>query len=139
MVSGVATALRVLLIEDSVLLAERIGELIRHLPDVDLMGVVDGEAAAIQRVADSKPDVLILDLHLRQGSGFGVLRSLYEARERPKVIVLTNHDVSAYRSAAELFGVAAFLDKARDYGRLPSLLLTLAQERASDAQPAPGN
>lgn len=101
------------------------------MPDVELIAVVDAEDEAILRIADSRPDVLILDLHLRQGSGFGVLRSLSRSSPWPKVIVLTNYGVNDYRCEAETLGAAAFLDKSRDYGRLPALLLNFAQERAA--------
>jgi two-component system, OmpR family, response regulator len=120
--------LRVLLVEDSALLADRIAELIRRLPGVDLIDTVDSEAAALQQVTASTPDLLILDLHLRTGSGFGVLRSLARAAAwRPKVIVLTGFDLPEYRRQAESFGVEAFLNKSRDYHRLPSLLADYAK------------
>jgi two-component system, OmpR family, response regulator len=124
-------SLRVLLAEDSSLLAARLTELIRRLPDVDLIETVDTEAAALGNIADSRPDVLILDLHLRSGSGFGVLRSLSRGGHRPKVVILTNFGLPEYRHEAELFGVEAFLDKSRDYFRLPSLLRGFARERAA--------
>ena len=66
--------LRVLLIEDSASLAARLIELVNPLPDVDLIDTVDTEADALDRISAGSPDVLILDLHLREGSGFGVLR-----------------------------------------------------------------
>ena len=124
-------SLRVLLVEDSSLLAERLAELIHRLPGIDLIDTVDTEAAALKRVATATPDVLILDLHLRDGSGFGVLRSLARvgAKERPKVIILTNFGLAEYRREAEALGVEAFLDKSRDYFRLPSLLSGFAKER----------
>jgi two-component system, OmpR family, response regulator len=125
-------SLRVLLAEDSSLLAARLTELIRRLPDVQLVGTVDSEAAALSHVATETPDVLILDLHLRSGSGFGVLRALARARastRRPKIIILTNFGLPEYRREAEAFGVEAFLDKSRDYFRLPSLLTDFARER----------
>ena len=115
-------SLRVLLVEDSSLLATRLAELIQRLPDVDLIDTVDSEAEALRTVSSSTPDVLILDLHLRTGSGFGVLRSLERGAGRPKVIILTNFGLPEYRREAESFGVEAFLDKSRDYYRLPSLL-----------------
>jgi len=124
-------SLRVLLIEDSALLATRLIELVERLPDVDLIDTVDTEADALHRISARRPDVLILDLHLREGSGFGVLRSLaLGTRPRPKIIVLTNFGLPEYRREAELFGVEAFLDKAREYIRLPSLLTDFAKERA---------
>ncbi len=124
-------ALRVLLVEDSSLLAARLGELIRRLPDVDLIDTVQTESDAVDRVNAALPDVLILDLHLRTGSGFGVLRSL--ARDplprRPKIVILTNFGLPEYRREAELFGVEAFLDKSRDYFRLPALLRDFAKDQ----------
>jgi two-component system, OmpR family, response regulator len=123
------SSLRVLLVEDSSLLAARLSELIRRLPEVDLIDTVDSEAEALRRVAASTPDVLILDLHLRSGSGFGVLRSLGRSRgPRPKIIILTNFGLPEYRRQAESFGVEAFLDKSCDYYRLPTLLSGMATE-----------
>jgi DNA-binding NarL/FixJ family response regulator len=130
-------SLRVLLVEDSSLLAARLSELIRRLPNVDLIDTVESEDAAVNRITTSVPDVLILDLHLRTGSGFGVLRSL--ARDnvapRPKVVILTNFGLPEYRREAESFGVEAFLDKSRDYFQIPALLRGFAQERVAPATP----
>jgi len=127
-------SLRVLLAEDSTLLAARLTELIRRLPDVELVGTVDSESDALSHVASDTPDVLILDLHLRSGSGFGVLRALARARSpgrrRPKIVILTNFGLPEYRREAESFGVEAFLDKSRDYFRLPSLLTDFARDRS---------
>ncbi len=131
-------SLRVLLVEDSSLLAGRLAELIRRLPDVDLIDTVQTETDALTQINTAVPDVLILDLHLRSGSGFGVLRSLArdKASQRPKVIILTNFGLPEYRREAETFGVEAFLDKSRDYFRLPALLRDFANER-SVSGPAP--
>jgi two-component system, OmpR family, response regulator len=125
-------SMRVLLVEDSGVLAGRIAELIRRLPRVDLIGTVDTEADAVERIASASPDVLILDLHLRDGSGFGVLRSLERTGTgRPRVIVLTGFDLPQYRREAETLGVDAFLNKSRDYHRLPVLLSSYAAQRGA--------
>ncbi|HXY97434.1 MAG TPA: response regulator [Steroidobacteraceae bacterium] len=130
-----SSCMRVLLVEDSGVLAGRITELIERLPHVELIGTVDTEADAVDRIASAAPDVLILDLHLRDGSGFGVLRSLGRASaRRPKVIVLTGFDLPQYRHEAETLGVDAFLNKSRDYHRLPVLLSSYAAQRGT--QPA---
>ena len=120
--------LSVLLVEDSALLATRLAELIRQLPDVDLIDVVATEADALARIEELSPQVMILDLHLRAGSGFGVLRALSGRQHRPKVVVLTNFGLVEYQRVAEALGAEAFLDKARDYFRIPSLLTRFASE-----------
>ena len=46
-----SSALRVLLVEDSALIAGRLAELIRRLPEVDLIETVATEEDAINRIA----------------------------------------------------------------------------------------
>jgi DNA-binding NarL/FixJ family response regulator len=125
-----APTLRVLLVEDSALLSARLAELLRRLPDIDLVGTADSEAGALDHIKAKEPDVLILDLHLRSGTGFGVLRSLARSTgQRPKIIILSNFGLPEYRREAEHYGVEAFLDKSREYFRLPSLLNDFARGR----------
>lgn len=58
-------------VEDSSLWTARLSGLISNLPDVDLIATVETEADAISQIANCVPHVLILDLHLRSGSGLG--------------------------------------------------------------------
>jgi len=115
-------ALRVLLVEDSKVLTERLTEAIRQIPEVELVGTADTESAALAAVKRDPIDVIILDLHLKQGTGFGVMRALAGAHSRPRIIVLTNYDLPEYKNAAIALGATHFLDKARDYARLPEVL-----------------
>ena len=88
-----AQGLRVLLVEDSKVLTERLTEAIRQIPDVELIGTADTEAAALAAVKRDAIDVIILDLHLKQGTGFGVMRALATTQLKPRIIVLTNYDL----------------------------------------------
>jgi DNA-binding NarL/FixJ family response regulator len=117
-----AECLRVLLVEDSKVLTERLAEAIRQIPQVELIGTADTEAAAVASAKGDSVDVIILDLHLKQGTGFGVMRALAMAQLKPRIIVLTNYDLPEYKNAAIALGASHFLDKARDYGRLPEVL-----------------
>ena len=114
--------LRVLLVEDSTVLTERLSEAIGQIAGVELVATADTESAAIAAAKRESPDVIILDLHLKQGTGFGVMRALATTQQKPRIIVLTNYDLPEYKNAAIALGATHFLDKARDYGRLPELL-----------------
>jgi DNA-binding NarL/FixJ family response regulator len=114
--------LRVLLVEDSKVLTERLTEAIRQISAVELVGTADTEAAALAAVRREPVDVIILDLHLKQGTGFGVMRGLPAGPGKPRIVVLTNYDLPEYKNAAIALGATHFLDKARDYGRLPDVL-----------------
>jgi DNA-binding NarL/FixJ family response regulator len=123
-----ARRIKVLLVEDSKILVERLTEAIVQIPSVDLIGTADTEAATIALVRRQPIDVIILDLHLRQGTGFGVMRALAAAAMRPRIIVLTNYGMPEYKNAALALGATYFLDKGRDYNRLPELLLEMGKE-----------
>ena len=132
-VDAVARPLRVLLVEDSKVLTERLTEVLGQIPDIELIAPVDTEDAARALVARERVDVMILDLHLRQGNGFGVLRALSQTPERPFIIVFTHYDLPQYKDAALALGASHFMDKVRDYDRLPEVLHELVVKARSRA------
>jgi DNA-binding NarL/FixJ family response regulator len=114
----------VLLVEDSELLAERLREVLSQIAGVEVVGTVGDEGAAVAMTRTGDIHVLILDLQLKHGTGFGVLRTLGE--KRPATIVFTNYALPEYRRWAEQFGVEYFLNKSLDFERLPEVIRALA-------------
>jgi DNA-binding NarL/FixJ family response regulator len=122
-------ALRVLLVEDSDLLCERFSELVEAIPGVELAASVATEGAAIDALRKDDFDVVVLDLQLHRGTGFGVMRRMKGLPRRPAIVVLTNFALKRYRDNALALGARHFLDKARDYERLPGVLRELSAAR----------
>lgn len=127
-----APKIRVLLVEDSQLLAGQLLELLQMISCADSLGVVATEREAIDTAMNAMPDLIILDLHLKQGTGFGVLKALTAAQRLPTVIVLTNYALPQYREQALSLGAHYFLDKSGDFDRLPTIIRQLSDARASD-------
>ena len=75
--------------------------------------------------ASSSPDVVVLDLHLREGNGIDVIRALRQAGTDPTCIVLTNHSGLPYRKAALEAGAHHFFDKSTEIPLMLSLIRTL--------------
>ena len=115
-------SVKVLLVEDSAVLGEILSEALSELPEVDLVGVVDSESEAFRVIARDRVDLIFLDLQLKQGTGFGILRALAGMSRAPRSVVLTNHDLPEYQTAAMALGATYFLDKARDFHRLPEIV-----------------
>lgn len=120
-------ALRVLLVEDSRVLAERLREALATLENIEVVGSVADESAAVAAAREKRPDVIILDLQLKEGTGFGVMQQLGE--KRPIIIVFTNYMLPEYQRIANSLGVQHFLNKAVDYERLPQLLQEIGAAR----------
>lgn len=125
--------LRVLLVEDSPRIAERVRELLVQEEGVRVLDTVADETAALRALTEQDVDVLILDLQLKVGTGFGVLESL--GTHRPTTIVMTNYALPQYRERARQLGVDHFLNKAMDFERLPEIVAQARQhkeQRAAD-------
>lgn len=120
---------RVLLVEDSRLLADRLRESLEALEGVEVVASVADELAAIEALTQRDVDAVVLDLQLRQGTGFGLLERL--GRERPTIIVFTNYELPEYQRRARALGVEHFLSKSRDYERLPQLIQELEKQGAA--------
>jgi two-component system nitrate/nitrite response regulator NarL len=93
---------RVLLVDDHPMIAAALEMLLRET-DYQLVGRARSVAEANSELGKQKPDLLLLDVNLPDGSGIDVLRRLSRVRSRPKVILLTaGMDDSQLLAAAEL-------------------------------------
>lgn len=127
--NGSGGLLRVLIVEDSKMLVERLKETLSTLENVEVVGAVDEEAGAVEAVKAGNIDAVVLDLQLRTGTGFGVVQRL--GVERPIIIVFTNYVLPEYERRAKDLGIKYFLNKSADYERLPQLLQDLEQQKVA--------
>ena len=79
---------RVLLADDHPMIAAALDVLLRGT-DYDLIGRARSGAAALAQVQRIKPDLLLLDVNMPDGSGLEVLRRLREWGGAPAVVLLT--------------------------------------------------
>ena len=122
--------MRIFLVEDSPVLSAHLAELLREVPGATLVGQAADAPTAISRIAELAPDVAILDISLKAGTGFDVLKSLASLATRPVAIMFTNYVSPPVRKFAESKGADYFYDKARDVRSLLDTLAALARERA---------
>jgi len=137
--SGVdtTTPLRVFLVEDSAVIRERLTETISSLDHVEVIGHAETEADAIAALQAAVCDAVVLDLQLREGHGFNVLKALRGASPRRPIIVLvlSNYATPQYRGRSMEIGADYFFDKSREYDRLCEVLEELVARRRQDAGP----
>jgi two-component system nitrate/nitrite response regulator NarP len=93
---------RVLLVDDHPMIGAALEMLLRNT-DYELLERARTANEANKQIAKLKPDLVLLDVHLPDGSGLDVLRKLNKSRSRPQVILLTaGMDESQLLAAAEL-------------------------------------
>jgi two-component system, LytTR family, response regulator len=93
-----ANPLRVLIVDDEPLARTRTRRLLAGVPGVTLVGEAGSAEEARARVAETKPDVLLLDIQMPGEDGFALLASL---DPRPAVVFVTAFDHYAVRAFEE--------------------------------------
>jgi DNA-binding NarL/FixJ family response regulator len=116
-----ALPLRVLLVEDSPVIRESVVELIEASGRARVAYATDSELAAVGELKENQYDVVIVDLRLREGSGFGVLRAL-QYQPDTLTIVLTNYTSAAIRKRCAELGVKWFFDKSSEFEGIVDLI-----------------
>ena len=123
--------LRVLIADDSKLVAEMLTELITDPGRIEVVGTGATEAATLDLIRSMKPDVVVLDLQLETGSGANVIKTVRATRElaSTKLMVTSNHTAPQMRSGCLELGADGFYDKVKELGELAAKLAQLAKEK----------
>ena len=93
---------RVLLVDDHPMIGAALEMLLRG-SSYELLGRARSVAEANRAIPREKPDLILLDVNLPDGTGLEILRRLSRSRARPRVILLTaGMDESQLLTAADL-------------------------------------
>jgi DNA-binding NarL/FixJ family response regulator len=129
--SAAPSPLRLFLVEDSASVRERLVDFLVEPGRVEIVGFADTEADAVLQLLAHPVDVAILDLNLREGTGFGVIESLRAARPAPAtlLVVLTNYAQPEFEAACRRRGADHFFDKSTQFGAVKALLRSMRRHR----------
>jgi CheY-like chemotaxis protein len=119
--------LTIYIVEDSEAVKERLIESVEDIPHARVVGSAVGVAEALEGMRALQPRVLILDIQLRGGSGFRLLKLMRAAgMSRPEtIIVVTNYPSDDYRAASRECGADHFFDKASEFHKVREVLLDM--------------
>jgi DNA-binding NarL/FixJ family response regulator len=114
--------MEIFLVEDSSLVRARLAALVDAVPGASVVGEADRADSAIRDILALRPDLVLLDINLAEGSGFDVLRAV--CRQAPEIdfYMLSNFTADPYRELAERLGAREFFDKSKEIERARELI-----------------
>ena len=122
--------IRVMLVDDHVVVREGLRTLIGRHKDMLVVGEAGTTAEAIETAARAKPDVIVMDIRLPDGSGVEACRTIREARPETKVIMLTSYADDEALFASIVAGAAGYLLKQTRGQALIDAISAVAQGRS---------
>ncbi|HWU23283.1 MAG TPA: response regulator transcription factor [Nocardioides sp.] len=105
------TKIKVLLIDDHELIRNGLGAVIDLEPDMDVVGTAATVAEGLVAYDRLRPDVVVTDLQLQDGTGLDIVRTLRKKSDQLGLIVLTMHSGDEQIFAAMQAGASGFVGK----------------------------
>lgn len=127
--------IRVLVIDDSAVMRSFLAGVIGTQPDMEVAAVVSDPLLAIERIRQSAPDVITLDVEMPRMNGLDFLSKLMAVRPLPVVMIssLTREGAEATVRALEL-GAVDFFPKPESLGEFQGVGPDIAEKIRAAAQ-----
>ncbi|MFB7371110.1 MULTISPECIES: response regulator transcription factor [unclassified Streptomyces] len=103
--------IRVLIVDDQMMVREGFSVLLGAMPDIEVVGEAVNGREAIAQVAALRPDVVLMDIRMPELNGIEATREIVAADADAKVLVLTTFDLDEYVYQALRAGASGFLLK----------------------------
>lgn len=123
------TNFRVMIVEDSALVRERLVGLLQEVAGVEIVGEAEDEASALALYDEHAPDAAVLDIRIRNGSGITVLDHIKRHNQACTVVMLTNCTHLEYRQRCHEAGADHFLEKSREFSRVANVFRQLLSQK----------
>ncbi len=126
--------MRIFLVDDQQLVRAGFRMLLESQDDMEVVGEAGDGAEAVERLAVTAADIVLMDVRMPRMDGVEATRVLAARGERPRIVVLTTFDLDEYVYNALHAGASAFLLKDAP----PEVLLAAVRDvHAGDAVVAP--
>ncbi|HTY72688.1 MAG TPA: response regulator transcription factor [Actinomycetes bacterium] len=104
-------SVRVVLVDDQPVVRSGLRMILQAQPDLEVIGEAADGVEAIEVIAASDPDVVLMDIQMPTLDGIETTRRLRASGSRARVLVLTTYALDAYVFDALQAGAAGFLLK----------------------------
>jgi DNA-binding NarL/FixJ family response regulator len=108
---GGTKVVRVALIDDHAMVRQGIKDRLERETDMLVVGEADSREAGIALVEQLVPDIVILDIRLRNDSGIEVAKKLRAEHPGVKILILSAYDYDQYVRALARIGVDGYISK----------------------------
>lgn len=102
---------RILVVDDHPVVREGLTRIIDNEPDLTVCGQAAGLSQAMQQFRETKPDLVLVDLSLENGSGLDLIKELVAQDSDVKVLVASMHDETLYAQRALRAGSRGYVNK----------------------------
>jgi DNA-binding NarL/FixJ family response regulator len=102
---------KVFLVDDHPLVREWLSQLIQREDDLAVCGEAEDTQEALQKIEETKPDIVVADISLKNTHGLELVKDLQARLPALPVLVLSMHDESLYAERVLRAGAKGYITK----------------------------
>jgi DNA-binding NarL/FixJ family response regulator len=118
-------AAKILIVDDHPVVREGLSLQLATQPDLVVCGEAEDIPGALQQAAATKPDLVIVDITLKNGSGLDLIRRLRARDEEVKLLVWSMHPENLYAERVIRAGAQGYLHKGQATSKLLEAIRTV--------------
>lgn len=99
------------IVDDHPLVRAGIKALLQMEGDLDVVGEAEDHAAALDVIAAVKPDLVLVDLSLKNSNGLNLIKELAQKRPAPLILAVSMHDEYTYAVRCLKAGARGYIMK----------------------------
>lgn len=131
MIAEESRQISVVLVEDHYLFRRSIKSCFAPDPHIKVVGEAEDSVQAIDLITQTQPDVAMLDIRLRQGTGIDVSRAIKTPSPFTKILVLTAYDDVQYVRSLMKIGISGYMLKTTSPKELRKAVHDVAENRVA--------
>ncbi len=102
---------RVVIVDDHPVVRLGLRQLLENEPDLELCGEAEGAAEALSVIEETRPDLVVIDISLKNGSGLSLVKQITAQDRTIKTLVSSMHDEALFAERALRAGAMGYINK----------------------------
>ncbi len=109
---------KIYILDDHPIVIEGLTKVINQQDDLQVVGSTEDATLALQQIAKLKPDIVVLDITLRDRSGVDMIKKIKTSSPNTHVLVYSMHDENVYAERCLRAGAMGYLMKSEGGARV---------------------
>ncbi len=127
--------MKVFIVEDSVLMRDRLCSLLSQKEGMVVVGAEGDAFRAIEGIRKTRPDVVLMDLFLENGTGIDVFNNIRCLEPCPRIFLMTAHPHGDHSGVLRGLGVGRIYNKTSELPTVIQMVENLQTGREPDGLP----
>jgi DNA-binding NarL/FixJ family response regulator len=120
---------RIFVVDDHPLIREGLAAQLANQPNMQLCGEAEDIAEALTRIVTAEPDLVIVDISLKNGNGIDLVKRLKAKNPSLVILVWSMHPENLYAERALRAGARGYVNKSKSASQIMEAVLTVLDGR----------